>query len=199
VVRRILRRVAATRPSKNKLTTDQLKIACRHVRELIDAGVTENLAIRSLEQFADFYAKMHCGGSATPHHVRQVPRRQWSVAAREEFERNPLAKLRVEHGTPRRAFAKKVMDLFDNDNLTEDAMATLIKRFWKLAVITIEEDARLNRIARSRAADSPDERWRRAEISFEGDPEAPSGDETRRAEFHRTHRSLPACGRGLTG
>jgi hypothetical protein len=57
--------------------------------------------------------------------------------------------------------------------LTEDAMATLIKRFWKLAVITIEEDGRLNRIARSRAADSPDERWRRAGISFEDDPDAP--------------------------
>jgi hypothetical protein len=155
------------KPSKNKLTTDQLKIACRHVRELRAAGVTENLAIRSLEQFADFYAKAQSGGSVTPHHVRQVHRRQWSIAAREEFERNPLAKLRVEHGTPRRAFAKKVMELFDSDNLTEHAMATLIERFWKLAVITIEQDARLNRIARSKAADSPDERWRMAGISFE--------------------------------
>jgi transposase InsO family protein len=79
---------AQTRPSKNKLTTDHLKIACRHVRELRAAGVTENLAIRSLEQFADFYAKMHGGGSATPHHVRQVPRQQWSVAARGEYKRN---------------------------------------------------------------------------------------------------------------
>jgi hypothetical protein len=67
------------KPSKNKLTTDQLKIACRHVRELRAAGVTENLAIRSLEQFADFYAKAHSGGSVTPHHVRQVHRRQWSM------------------------------------------------------------------------------------------------------------------------
>jgi hypothetical protein len=47
----------ATRPSKNKLTIDQLKIACRHVRELIEAGVTENLAIRSLEEFTDFTPK----------------------------------------------------------------------------------------------------------------------------------------------
>jgi hypothetical protein len=164
---------AQTRPSKNKLTTDHLKIACRHVRELRAAGVTENLAIRSLEQFADFYAKMHGGGSATPHHVRQVPRQQWSVAAREEYKRNPLARLRVEHGTPRRAFAKKVMDLFDNDNLTEDAMATLVKRFWKLAAITIEEDRRLNKVARSKATDSPDERWKEAGISFEDNPDAP--------------------------
>jgi hypothetical protein len=164
--------MAATRPSKNTLTTDQLKIACRHVRELIDAGVTENLAIRSLEQFADFYAKRHCGGSVTPHHVRQVDRRQWSLAALKERERNPLAKLRVEHGTPRREFARRVMELFDKNNLTEDAMATLIQRFWKLAVITIEEDARLNRVARSKAADSPDQRWEKAGISFEADPDA---------------------------
>jgi hypothetical protein len=153
--------------SKNKLTTDQLKVACRHVRELCAAGVTENLAIRSLEQFTDFYAKAHSGGSVTPHHVRQVPRLQWSLAAREEHERNPLVKLRVEHGTPRREFARKVLELFDAGDLTEDAMATLVKRFWKLAAITLEEDTRLNRMARSKAADSPDERWRMAGISFE--------------------------------
>jgi hypothetical protein len=163
--------MAATRPSKNTLTIDQLKVACRHVRELIEAGVTENLAIRSLEQFTDFYAKKHHGGSVTPHHVRQIPQRQWSVAAREARKLDPKALLRVEHGTPRRAFARKVLALFEKDNLTEDAMATLSQKLWKLAVVTIEEDSRLNKIARSKAADSPDERWKSAGILFGPDPD----------------------------
>jgi hypothetical protein len=168
-------RMAATRPSKNKVTINHLKLVCRHVHEMREAGISENLAIRILEQFADFYAKMHGGGSVTPHHVRQVPPRQWSVAARKEWARTPNPKpkdrLRVEHGTPRRAFARMVMELFDKDGLTEDAMATLIQRFWKLAVITIEEDARLNKGARSKAANSPDERWQKAGILFEAEPD----------------------------
>ena len=151
--KRILPHMAERRPSKNKLTIAQLKIACRHVRELIDARVTENLAIRSLEQFTDFYAKLCLGGSVTPHHVRQVDKRQWSIAARMQHAQDPKALLRVEHGTPRRAFARKVLDLFDKGNLTEIEMETLIRKFWKLAVITTEEDARLNRIARSKAAE----------------------------------------------
>ena len=33
--------------SKNFITIEQLNIACRHVSELIEAGMTENMAIRS--------------------------------------------------------------------------------------------------------------------------------------------------------
>ena len=36
------------------------------------AGISENLTIRSLELFADVYAELHGGGSATPHHLRNV-------------------------------------------------------------------------------------------------------------------------------
>jgi len=43
--------------SKNAITIEQLNTACRHVIELMDAGMTENLAIRNLELFANVYAK----------------------------------------------------------------------------------------------------------------------------------------------
>ncbi|MEW5685743.1 MAG: hypothetical protein AB1942_12555 [Pseudomonadota bacterium] len=46
-------------------------------------------------------------------------------------------------------------------------MAELVSRYWKLAVITVEEDARLNRVARSTVYDNPDERWKAAGIEFE--------------------------------
>jgi len=158
--------------SKNRPTIEHLAIACRHVHELIAAGVTENHAIRTLELFTDVYAKLLNGGSATPHHVSQIPKSQWSVAARAAFDANPKAKpkdsLRVEHGTPRRAFARKVLKLFDRDELNEATMAALVSKWWKLAVITLDEDARLNRMARSTVT-SPEERWRAAGISFAAD------------------------------
>jgi hypothetical protein len=156
--------------SKNKPTIEHLKLACRHVQELMAAGVTENLAIRTLEVFADIYGKMHHGGSATPHHVEQVPRSQWSIAAKKSSEENPAAKaghfLRVEHGTPRRAFARMVLKLYEANKLSEQTMGSLCRSAWKLAVITIEEDSALNKVARSKVFSSPDERWQAAGIRF---------------------------------
>ncbi|MBX2897939.1 MAG: hypothetical protein KF763_21025 [Cyclobacteriaceae bacterium] len=35
--------------SRNALSIEQIKLACRHVDELIEAGFSENFAIRSLE------------------------------------------------------------------------------------------------------------------------------------------------------
>jgi hypothetical protein len=107
--------------SKNALTIEQLALTCRHFEEMIAAGVTENLAIRILELFADVYAKVHMGGNATPHHVRQVA--LWSVEARKIRNHNPNAipkdNFRVEHGTPRRDFARKVLELYWKDKLSE--------------------------------------------------------------------------------
>src|SRR5665647_1602742 len=99
--------------SKNKPTIGQLRIACRHIEELMAAHMTENHAIRTLELLADMYAKTHTGGTASVHHVRQVPREQWSLAAMKAKKANGKAKagtyLRVEHGTPRRDFAREVI------------------------------------------------------------------------------------------
>jgi hypothetical protein len=96
-----------SKASKNVVTIEQLALTCRHFQEMRDAGVTENLAIRTLELFADVYAKLHMDGSATPHHVKQVE--LWSVEARNISEQLPNARpkdyFRVEHGTPRRSFA----------------------------------------------------------------------------------------------
>lgn len=133
----------ANRPvSKNAITIDQLKLACRHVEEMIAAGVTENLAIRTLELFVDVYAKILMGGSATPHHVDQVT--LWSLKAKRLREAIPDAIprdfFRVEHGTPRRCLARKVLVLFDKNKLNATTMARLVKHEFNLAVITLAED-----------------------------------------------------------
>lgn len=154
--------------SINRPTIEHLRIACRHVNELIEAGVTENHAIRTLELFSDAYAKSWNGGSVSPHHVDQV--KLWSLAALKVRNENPDAKpkdyFRVEHGTPRRAFARKVMALHKINNLTEATMSDLVQKFWRLAVITLEEDAQLNKVARSKEAATPEERWALAGILF---------------------------------
>ena len=147
---------------------DQLNLACRHVEEMMATGVTENLAIRTLELFTDVYAKLLMGGNASPHHVNQVE--LWSVKAKRLRKTMPDGKpkdlFRVEHGTPRREFARKAFALYEKGKLNEKSMQKLVHRYWKLAVITLEEDQRLNRVARSRMFATPEKRWSAAGIKF---------------------------------
>ena len=154
--------------SRNAITIEQLNLACCHVEEMMTAGVTENLAIRTLELFTDVYAKLLMGGSPSPHHVNQVE--LWSVKAKHLKKKNPDGKpkdlFRVEHGTPRREFARKVFTLHEKGKLNEKSMQKLVHRYWKLAVITLKEDQRLNRVARSRMFDTPEKRWSAAGIKF---------------------------------
>lgn len=154
--------------SRNAITIAQLKLACRHAEEMMAAGVTENLAIRTLQLFADVYAKLHIGGSATPHHMDDV--KLWSIDAQRLRSRMPNAKprshFRVEHGTPQRAFARAVLIFYQKNDLNRKTMAELIEREYKLAVITLKQDRQLNRIARSKRFDTPEERWAAAGIEF---------------------------------
>lgn len=154
--------------SKNAITIDQLKIACRHVEELMSAGVTENLAIRTLELFTNNYAKMRVVGKANVDHASQYD--LWSKAALRAKVANPGKAyglyLRVEHGTPRRQFARLVLDGYKRGNLTAKWMNALCKSRWEVAVITIEEDKRLNKGSRSSLFSTPRERWAAAKIKF---------------------------------
>lgn len=158
------------RRSRNQVTIEQLQIACGHVQELRAAGMTENLAIRTLELLTDVYAKLAAGGSATPHKARDISRSKWSKAAMRILEENPNAEPRlhfvVEHGTPKRQLARLVMKKYEAKNLTEETMKSLCKDRWKLAVITREENSRLNRMNRSGLLGSAEERWTRAGIEF---------------------------------
>ncbi|MBI3020103.1 MAG: hypothetical protein HYY60_02155 [Parcubacteria group bacterium] len=110
--------------SKNTLTVGQLKILCRHVNELFDAGFTENIAIRLLELGANIYAKDLLMGTTNPDHADQFER--WSKAALKEKKAHPKWKygryLRVEHGTPRRQFARLVLKAFERRKLTKSWM-----------------------------------------------------------------------------
>src|SRR5258707_1292733 len=147
--------------SKNAPTIQQLNIACRHVVELIEAGMSENLAIRSLEIYANVYAKYRVHGEATPDHADQFD--HWSKAARKAKAANPNRPygeyLRVEHGTPRRHFARLVLDAFKKRKLTRTWMNRHGDKRWKAAVITHAEDKRLSEGGRSTLLKTPDARW----------------------------------------
>ena len=113
-------------PSKNRITIDQLRAACRHVEELQALDVRENLAIRTLELFADVYAKLQVMGNTNPHSASEV--KLWSKAALELKSARPRAKagvcFRVEHGTPRRVFARMVMERYRGHAHGEDDALT---------------------------------------------------------------------------
>ena len=153
--------------SKNALTVEQIAMMCGHVDEMMDAGITLNLAIRSLETAVDATAKHLKVGHASPHSVNHVPMSQWSKDAKAKLAENAQIPsghyLRVEHGTPRRALARLVLELHRAGNLSKSTFDGLIDKHWKLAVITHEEDRRLER---STMMASPDERWAAAGIKF---------------------------------
>ena len=90
--------------TKNAPTLHQIKMTCRHVIELRKTGMTENIAIRLLEQLTNMYGKFRVLGHVSPDHADQFD--HWSKAARKAKAANPKGKyglyLRNEHGTPRR-------------------------------------------------------------------------------------------------
>jgi len=153
--------------SKNKPTTQQLELACKHVDEMQKAGMTLNHAIRLLELLTDMYAKTGQEGKAKVWHVGDVPQNQWSIAARKLRKLKPRVKagsiLRVEHGTPRRQFAKKILELYRKKRkITPRDIKSIIKKYWKMAVITHEEDRRITR----QEFRTPQARWAFYRIRF---------------------------------
>jgi hypothetical protein len=130
--------------SINSPTLNQLKLACRHVVEMREAGMTENVAIRMLEGLANGYAKFRVHNNCSPDHVDQFT--YWSKAARKAKATNPKGAagtyLRVEHSTPRRDFARDVLKAYKAGKLTERWMKNHCNKKWKIAVLTHEEDRR---------------------------------------------------------
>lgn len=154
--------------SKNKITISQSSLACQHVKEMRAAGISENLAIRTLELFVEVYSQLQVGSSASPYNVNKVE--LWSIDAKALKRRLPSnAKpgryFRIEHGTPRRTLARIVLDLHNDGKLTEKTMIPLVRKLYKVAVITLDEDKSLNKFA-GQEFKRPDDRWKAAGISF---------------------------------
>jgi hypothetical protein len=137
------------------------------MRELKKSKMSDNFAIRHLEFLANNYAKHNALGRLSPDHADEY--KLWSKAALKAKRANPNRKygeyLRVEHGTPRRRFAKMVYDTFQEGALNQKWMDKHCRALWRVAVITHEEDRRLNKL-KKREFDTPEERWAEAGIQF---------------------------------
>jgi hypothetical protein len=153
--------------SKNAATIEQIELVCRQFGEKMAAGFTENAAIRTLEMLANGYGKFRAVGTTTPDHVRQYT--LWSKAAlaakAANGDRACGQYLRCEHGTPRRDFAREVLAASREGKLTKEWMDAHCDKKWKVAVITHEEDGRLNKLKGTKFA-SPEARWAAAGIEF---------------------------------
>ncbi len=153
--------------SINTVKILHLEIACRGMKELLHARMTENFAIRHLEFLVNNYAKQKIVGKLSPDYADEYP--LWSKAALAAKKANPNLKygqyLRVEHGTPRRRFARLVYEAYQEGKLTQDWMDNHCGTLWKVAVITHEEDRRLNMVAK-KIFKTPEERWAAADIEF---------------------------------
>jgi hypothetical protein len=64
---------------RNAPSIEQLKMLCRHVVESMESGMSENWAIRLLEQVANMYAKYRVFGYVAVDSADQYT--QWSKAA----------------------------------------------------------------------------------------------------------------------
>ena len=82
--------------------------------------MSENWSIRLLEQMTNMYAKVRVFRRVVVDHADQYE--LWSKAARAakaaNGNRSPGTYLWVEHGTPRRAFAREVLAAFKSGHLT---------------------------------------------------------------------------------
>ena len=153
--------------SKNTINISQLEIVAKCMLKLQKSGMRENLAIRHLEKLVDVYAKYKAISKVSVDHVDEFS--LWSKAALnakvETPERKPGEYLRVEHGTPRRKFAKMVLNAFTEGKLDEQWMKNHCEVYWRVAVITLEEDRKLNKL-RKLDFNSPEERWAYVGIEF---------------------------------
>ena len=148
--------------SKNAVTVKHLEIVCRCMQELMGTeklDMTENSAIRHLEFLANNYAQFLIIKHTKPLRAKDV--KLWSKEALKAKKMYPNRKtgeyLRVEHGTPRRDFARLVFERFEKDMLNE--------KWIDAAVITHEEDRSLNKLKGIKFI-SPRERWAAAGIKF---------------------------------
>jgi hypothetical protein len=88
----------------------------------------------------------------------------WSVAAKRAISSKEVM---IEHGTPKSEFVKLVYDVYLAGKLTEEMPVSMIENLWKIAVITKEEDARLNGAGlRSKRLESAEDRWAAVCIQF---------------------------------
>jgi len=163
--------------STNEVSIEQLEMVCRHVIEQEDVQLSENYRMRLITLLADTYAKQREIGTTSPDSADMF--RKWSIEAirvwdeASKEDKNPKygkpkygKYVRNEHGYGKNMFARRVVQAYENagGSLTRRAMNKLVKEYWRVAVISLEEDKRLDRTNKEELP--AEERWEKAGILF---------------------------------
>ncbi len=146
-----------------------VEFALEYATKARDAGADPNCYLRELMESIDgansarrgyYYAAQFNGYDKSTLEL-------WSVDALQAVGRDPNVKLRVEHGSPKAAFAVHILDLYTKGKLTEDIFNQELDRLYRLAVITLDEDQKLNDAGlRSKMLETPEDRWARVGIEI---------------------------------
>jgi hypothetical protein len=92
---------------------------------------------------------------------------KWSVEALRARKENPKARLIIEHGTPQAAFAKVIYRLYLDNRLTAEVFDGLLAKHYRIAVITVAENQKLNGAElRSTMLETAEARWAAVGIQF---------------------------------
>jgi hypothetical protein len=96
--------------------------ALEYASKARDAGSDPNCYLRELMERIDGANSARCGYyyAAQFNGYDKSTLELWSVAALEAVKKDPKVKLRVEHGSPKAAFAARILDIYTNGQLTEE-------------------------------------------------------------------------------
>ena len=145
-----------------------LVLGLEYAAKLRETGMLRNYYLWELKHELRTYHfgrnELYAGPNGVPYDQIDL----WSERALEEYSRTKSTRNFVkEHGTPRTPFAMKILDLYLSGNLTEEAINNNMDYYYKLAVVTKDEDRQLNAIgARSEMYETPNERWAAAGIKL---------------------------------
>jgi hypothetical protein len=155
--------------SERGWTYPTLILGLEYAAKLREAGLVQNFYVWELKHRIEAYYlgrnNLYAGPNGIPYEQIDL----WSEKALEEYSNDKKAKrdLIREHGAPRTPFAIMILELYLSGDFNEKVMSEKLDLHYKLAVITKEEDRRLNAIrARSKMYPSPHERWAAAGINI---------------------------------
>jgi hypothetical protein len=141
--------------------------ALEYASKARDAGADPNCYLRELMERIDGANSARRSYYVGPAGYDKFKLELWSMEALRVVSKDPNAikQLRVEHGSPRAAYAARILDLYIKGILTEEVFYQDLDRLYKLALITLEEDLKLNAAGlRSKMLETPEARWGRVGI-----------------------------------
>lgn len=127
------------------------RLAATLRKQMLEAGFTDNGgAIHSAERILNLLGMaLNFPGLTHINNLRHLPKPPFSVDARKAVEAGN--RVLIEHIYPHRALTRDAINKIEQ-GVSDEVFEQFVRDSFQLALLTIDETARLNRINRSRAA-----------------------------------------------